>query len=113
MKSFFALSIAALAAASPCPYGQLAERGALPEADAANFYAARAEGESAVKEMMHKREAEVHAEQEKFYKRQVALGDLPLGGGLLAGALQPFSGILSKLDVPTYDLLTLVFKDFC
>ncbi|CAK4031304.1 aromatic peroxygenase-like [Lecanosticta acicola] len=101
MKSFITLSaLATFAAASPCPYGQLAERGALPEAEARNFYAARAEGEKAVNSQMDKVKRAEHARQAEFYKRQVDLGDLPLGGGLVSGVIQPFSGVLALLDVP-------------
>lgn len=102
MKSFaIALSLAASAMASPCPYGQLAERGALPEAEAKNFYAARAEGEAAVEEQMASVKRAEHAAQEQYYKRQLKIGELSLGGGLLNGVLQPFSGVLQALDVPT------------
>ncbi|EME45937.1 hypothetical protein DOTSEDRAFT_51548 [Dothistroma septosporum NZE10] len=100
----YSLILAGLVAgvtSSPCPYGQLAERGALPEAEAENFFAARAEGEAAVEAQMAKVKRAEHAAQAQFYKRQVSLGDLPLGGGLLNGALQPFSGVLKDLDVPT------------
>lgn len=103
MKALTVLSLALAATASPCPYGDLAERGLLPEQEAKNFYAARAEGESAVEAQMKARELEKKAEyeaQEKFYKRQINLGQLLLGGGLLNGILQPFTGVLSGLDVP-------------
>jgi len=100
MKSFALISLAAVVAASPCPFGQLAERGALPEADAAAFFAARSEGEATLPAVKAKRAAE-HARQEEFYKRQVANGDLPLGGGLLGDILQPLTGILADLDIPT------------
>lgn len=103
-KALAVLSLAIATSASPCPFGDLVERGLLPEADAAKFYEARAEGESAVEaHMVEKRELEKKAEyvaQEKFYKRQIDLGELLLGGGLLNGLLQPFSGILQDLDVP-------------
>lgn len=102
MKSFaILLGLTATAMASPCPYGQLAERGALPEAEAKNFFAARAEGEAAVEEQMAAVKRAEHAAQAKYYKRQLDFGELPLGGGLLNGVLQPFSGALELLDVPT------------
>lgn len=41
------------------------------------------------------------AAQADIYKRQLDIGDLPLGGSFLNGVLQPFSGILSALDIPT------------
>lgn len=105
MKTFALLALAGLVAASPCPYGQLAEGGQLSKREADNFYAARALGEAAVEEQMdeamkEKRDAE-HAAQAQFYKRQLEERQLSLGGGLLNGVLQPFTGILSKLDVPT------------
>ncbi|MCJ1333740.1 hypothetical protein MMC10_010440 [Thelotrema lepadinum] len=43
-------------------------------------------------------EAAVRSAREK---RQGILGGGPLGGGLLGGILQPFSGILADLDLPT------------
>ena len=101
MKHLIIASLASLAASTPCPYGQLAEQGSLSKEDTAKFFAARSEGESAVQSMIKKRQVAEHARQEHYYKRQLSLGDLPLGGGLLAGVLQPFSGVLSALDVPT------------
>lgn len=91
--------------ASPCPFGEMFERGELSEADAAKFLAARSEGSAAVKDMMDAHAAEKekrdHAKQHEIYKRQINLGALTLGGGLLGGVLQPFKGILSGLAVPT------------
>jgi len=101
MKSFIAASaFAAIVAASPCPYGQLAERGALPAADAKSFFDSRSEGEAAVKKLMRRSTAETHAAQAEFYKKQMARGELSVGGGLLGGVLQPFTGVLQDLDVP-------------
>lgn len=97
-------AIASLATASPCPYGQLAESGSLSHEESAKFFAARAEGESAVEKQMKefKRAEKVeHQRQAKYYKRQLDLGELPLGGGLLNGILQPLSGVLEGLDIPT------------
>jgi len=103
MKSFAILSLAAAVIASPCPYGQMAESGQLSKRDADHFYQVRAEGESAVEAHIKKRELEHshHKRQEEFYSQQMKRGDLPLGGGLLAGVLQPFTGILADLDIPT------------
>ena len=99
------LAHAAFTAASPCPFGEMYERGELSQEDAAKFLAARNEGDAAVKGMMDAHQAELQkrefSRQEQFYKRQLGGGLLPLGGGLLGGVLQPFSGILSGLDVPT------------
>jgi hypothetical protein len=50
--------------------------------------------------MAQKRDVE-HAKQERVYKRQLLGGLLPLGGGLLGGVLQPFSGVLAGLGLPT------------
>nr|POE79363.1 hypothetical protein CFP56_07428 [Quercus suber] len=102
-KAITLLSLAGSIVASPCPYGQLAERGQLSEKDASNFYAARSEGEVFTESQLKTREIETraeHARQLDFYKRQVSTGSLPLGGGLVAGVLQPFSGTLEGLDVP-------------
>jgi hypothetical protein len=83
MKTFYFLASAAAVLASPCPYGDFAERAALPAGDAAKFFAARALGETAVEvQTKQKREAE-HAAQAEFYKRQVEARQLTLGGGLL------------------------------
>lgn len=105
MKSFVLFSaLAGLAAASPCPYGQLAESGSLSQEESAKFFAARSEGEAAVEEQMKavKRAEKVeHERQAKYYKRQLDLGELSLGGGLLGGVLQPLSGVLAGLDIPT------------
>jgi len=94
------LASATLLNASPCPFGKLYEEGKLSEADSAKFLAARSEKEGAVEKMMA--EAELtkreHSRQEKIYKRQLLGGLLPLGGGLLSGVLQPFSGLLAGLD---------------
>lgn len=45
---------------------------------------------------MHDVQKRDFAEQEKFYKRQLDLGELLRG--LLNGVLLPFTGILAKLD---------------
>lgn len=95
-KSLIAFSLAALAATSPCPYGQLAERGALAPEDAAKFYAAREAGPSTFD--MHDIQKREFDRQEQYYKRQLDLGELLLGGGLLDGVLQPFTGVLADLD---------------
>jgi len=79
------------------------EEGKLSPAEAANFLKARAEKEAGVESIMseiQKRDAQ-HARQEKVYKRQLLSGLLPLGGGLLGGVLQPFSGTLAGLGLPT------------
>jgi hypothetical protein len=104
MKAIIILTGAAAIAASPCPYGNLAERGLLPKEEATKFYAARADKEAAVEaQMLEVRETKraEHAVQEKFYKRQLSVDDLPLGGGLVGGLLQPFSGVLQDLGLPT------------
>ena len=96
------LASATLLNASPCPFGKLYEEGKLSDAEAAQFLAARSDKEAAVEHMMSevaKRDLE-HEKQEKVYKRQLLSGLLPLGGGLLGGVLQPFSGVLAGLDVP-------------
>jgi hypothetical protein len=91
--------------ASPCPYGDMAERGLLPRGEADKFFAARSEGEASVQHEMEKRAAEQQkrdfAFQEQYYKRQLLGGLLNLGGGLLNGVLQPFTGSLAGLGVPT------------
>lgn len=95
------LPLATLAAASPCPFGELAERGLLSAEDTDKFLDARANGEAAVeRQMKQKREVE-YAQQAQYYKRQLEERDLPLGGGLLNGVIQPFTGVLSGLEVPT------------
>lgn len=99
-KQLFILSLATAIVASPCPYGQLAERGLPPNEEADKFFAARSEGERAVEAQIKSKRAE-HAAQEQYYRRQLDLEDLPLGGGLLGGVLQPFSGVLQNLGLPT------------
>ena len=83
MKSFLFIAWATASMASPCPFGQMAERGELSPEDAGRFYAARSDGEAYVK-----RDIEAHLEaakrdeyvaQEQFYKRQLGIGDLPFG----------------------------------
>ena len=80
MKSFLSIALVAAVAASPCPYGQMAERGELSAEDAAKFFKARSEGETFVKrDMVDVAKREEHAAQEQFYKRQILGGLLPLG----------------------------------
>jgi hypothetical protein len=99
--------LVAMVAASPCPYGDMAERGLLPRAESDKFFAARSEGEAAVEHQLKERaelaelEKREFARQEQYYKRQVLGGLLNLGGGLLNGVLQPFTGSLAGLGVPT------------
>ena len=72
MKALSLLSLAIAASASPCPFGDLAERGLLAPEEAESFYVARSEGESAVKAQIKAREVQKRgfAAQEKYYKRQ-------------------------------------------
>jgi hypothetical protein len=59
----------------------------------------------AVEAQIKARELEKKAEEEaqkKFYKRQLNLGELLLGRGLLNGVLQLFSGVLAALAVPMF-----------
>jgi hypothetical protein len=100
LRSLTALSLASIISAAPsaCPYGNLAERGELSAEDSAKFFAARAEGEAAVEGMMSDVKKREFVAQEQYYKRQLDLDELPLGGGLLNGVLQPFTGILSGLE---------------
>ena len=100
LKSCLLAAFVAAVSATPCPYGQLAERGELSEADAAKFFDVRAHGPAAVESLMQAHEIQKREfdRQEQFYKRQLDLGQLPLGGGLLGGILQPFTGILQDLD---------------
>lgn len=90
-------------ATSICPFGKLAERGELSEEYAAKYFAARSEGSHAIRELMQaeSKKRDSHAAQEKFYKRQVKARQLGLGGGLLNGVLQPLTGILENLGLPT------------
>lgn len=104
LKPLALLTLAGTILASPCPYGQLAERGELSETEAANFYSARSDGETFTEAQLKSRDLHTrkeHAAQRDFYKRQLAARALPLGGGLLDGVLQPFTGALENLDVPT------------
>lgn len=107
LRTLAVLFLTASTQASPCPYGEMAEKGQLSAADSAKFFAARAEGSAAVERDMHEVQKREHADQEKFYKRQIDLGQLLLGGGLLGGVLQPFSGALAKLDSKKSSLLIL------
>lgn len=93
-----AVSLLSLVSASPCPFGQLVERGEASAEEAAKFYRAREERESAVEEMISEVQKREFDQQEQFYKRQIDLGGLLLGGGLLNGVLQPFTGVLADLD---------------
>jgi hypothetical protein len=98
VRCLAALSIASIVSTSPCPHGELAERGELSEEDAAKFYAARSEGPAAVESMIHENQKREFAAQEQYHKRQLDPGELLLGGGLLNGLLQPYTGILAALD---------------
>jgi hypothetical protein len=107
MPSYSIFSLAALAFTlvntSPCPFGQMAEDGKLSKREAGKFFAARSKGEAAVRAMIdeNQKRDEIRAreieKQNKFYERQLSLGGLLLGGGLLNGVLQPFTGTLQGL----------------
>jgi hypothetical protein len=103
--SAIAALLVSIVAASPCPFGDLAERGLLPDHDAKRFFAVRDLGEAEAEHQLKKREAEIQkrefADQAKFHKRQLLGGLLPNGGGLLGGILQPLTGALSGLALPT------------
>lgn len=83
MKSYLVIAWAAASMASPCPFGQMAERGELSPEDAAKFFAARSEGEDFVKRDMDAHltaeKRDEFAAQEQFYKRQIETRDLPFG----------------------------------
>ena len=51
-------TLVSLATSSPCPFGQLYERGELSDAEAAKYLAARSEGSAAVESMMDAHAAE-------------------------------------------------------
>lgn len=93
-----AATLLSLISASPCPFGQLVERGEVSAEEAAKFYKAREEREAGVEELMSEHQKRELDRQEQVYRRQLDLGDLPLGGGLLNGVLQPFSGALALLE---------------
>lgn len=98
LSCLVAASILTFISASPCPYGQLAERGELSAAEAAKFFKARADGESKTEHMMGP------VEEREVDDRQLdgiiggILDSLPLGGGLLNGVLQPLTGALVLVD---------------
>lgn len=98
--------LTSVVSASPCPYGDLAERGLLPKREADKFFAARDLGEASVEHQLKERSEDLQKRefdaQEKFYKRQLSLGSLPLGGGLLNGVLQPLTGLLAGLGLPRF-----------
>ncbi|KAB8343155.1 hypothetical protein FH972_022745 [Carpinus fangiana] len=100
-----ALAAASVVNASPCPFGDMAEKGQLSEEQSAKFFKARAEGHPVIENMMDEHTAAKQKRdfdhQEKYYKRQIEERQLDFGGGLLGGVLQPFSGLLQGLDVPT------------
>lgn len=101
--SALALALASIVTSSPCPFGQMHEEGKLNAEDSDSFLKAREFGEDAVENMIHfsKKTKRTPEDQNEYYKRQSTAGLLPLGGGLLNGALQPFTGRLANLDVPT------------
>jgi hypothetical protein len=90
LSCLVAVSIVSFSLASPCPYGQLAKRGQLPAAETAKFFEARAAGDTTVEDMI------AFVKKREVSKHQI-LGGI-LGGGLLNGVLQPFTGILAFLD---------------
>ncbi len=91
-------SLRLLASASPCPYGSMAECGELSQTCAKKFFAALAYGSPVVEDMIHDNRKWEFTQQEMFYERQLDLGELLFGGGLLNGILQPFTDVLSALD---------------
>lgn len=75
----------------------MAERGELSEEQAAQFYKVRAEKEAGVEVMMLEKQKRDFEHQASAYEHMQKRGLLPLGGGLLNGQLQPFTGALSGL----------------
>ena len=98
-----ALALASYTAASPCPFGQMAEAGQLNAEDTAKFLKVRSDGDIAVEAMMEEAAAKQkrdHEFQAEYYAHQQKRGLLPFGGGLLNGALLPFTGKLKGIAVP-------------
>lgn len=81
-----------------CPFEAMKRSGLLNEAEAAKFEAVKRDP-SVAEELfqVHRREAEASPAPQGLGS---PLG-LPLGGGLLNGALQPLTGPLAALDIPT------------
>ncbi|KAF2148597.1 hypothetical protein K461DRAFT_330031 [Myriangium duriaei CBS 260.36] len=108
MKSSFVLALVSLSAsvlAGPCPFEHMKRAGLLSPEDEAKFDAVKRDPKMAdILFKQHRRE--IVAKSENIHelrgpRKRDGLLDLPLGGGLLNGVLQPLTGILSALDIPS------------
>ncbi|KAL9084904.1 MAG: hypothetical protein Q9165_007857 [Trypethelium subeluteriae] len=94
-----------LVASVACPFAELYARGLLSESDAAKFEAVKRDPEAAKAILeLHQRDAEPDPAPQSGGLIGPVIGgilDLPLGGGLLDGVLQPLTGVLAGLDIPT------------
>lgn len=108
LSCLVAASILAFISASPCPRGQLAERGELPAHEAGEFFKVHADGESEAKHMMDSlQESEIEGRQLGGIIGGLVGGLLPMGGGLLNGVLQPLTGVLKNLGSKRHSLATV------
>ena len=106
MKLSFLAPVATLLGQSQgaaCPYELLRRSGLLGADDAAKFDAVKRDSSEADRLFREHRNREAEALYEVQTKRLDSrqLLPLPFGGGLLGGVLQPLTGALSGIDIPT------------
>ncbi|KAI9696140.1 MAG: hypothetical protein M1820_008281 [Bogoriella megaspora] len=111
MKSItliLAVGLPTFVASVACPFAELHKAGLLSPDDAAKFEAVKRDPAAAEilfqAHQAHRREAAPEpAPQNGGLIGPIVDGvlDLPLGGGLLGGALQPLTGALAAIDIPT------------
>jgi len=98
-------------AANPCPFAALHEAGVLNDKEAAAFKVVRND-HSAAEALLKERDPQNSSptispdsgSQDRLLTGLIGPSgqlDLPLGGGLLNGVLQPLTGALADLDLPT------------
>lgn len=96
-------ALVALASGAACPFEQMHNSGMLDARDASSFQAVKRDPANAERLLKLARTPGAVPAAEDLSKRDDALKglNLTMGGGLLNGALQPLTGALSKLDIPT------------
>jgi hypothetical protein len=99
----FVAGFIGLAQGTACPFSLLKRAGILTDADAAKFEAVKRDpaAAEALFQEYQRQEANEKREPQSSGLLGGLLGELPLGGGLVNGLLQPLTGVLAALDLPS------------
>ncbi|KAI1328377.1 hypothetical protein F5Y16DRAFT_398547 [Xylariaceae sp. FL0255] len=98
--SVLSFTFAAQVLSAACPFAQLRDLGLLTEEQEAAYEAVKRDGNHAER-LLSERDARDDHETRGIIGGLLGPLGLPLGGGLLNGVLQPLTGALAAVDIPT------------